>query len=159
MNSELSEIIAGTGLGIIKFGMTRDHIQMILGIPTEKDVYSYSGDEEDNTENWHYDDKEISLGFDEEDDWKLVTLSITSKDYNYSNFTPIGLNKLELTNKLKNLNVDDLEYEDMSTVESPSHELVSSDQLGINFWFDEDTLSEVQWGPLFADSETIKWPD
>ena len=47
----------------------------------------------------------------------------------------------------------------MSTVESPTHELISSDQLGINFWFDEDTLSEVQWGPLFVDDETIKWPE
>ena len=44
-------------------------------------------------------------------------------------------------------------------MESPSHELLASDFLGINFWFDEDQLSEVQWGPLFVDDESIDWPE
>ena len=47
----------------------------------------------------------------------------------------------------------------MSTVENPTHELYSSDSLGINFWFDDNKLSEIQVSPLFVDNETIKWPE
>jgi hypothetical protein len=64
-----------------------------------------------------------------------------------------------LKNELRSKGITDLEYEDCSSEESPSHELLSSDSLGMNFWFDEDQLSEIQWGPLFVDDETIDWPE
>ena len=47
----------------------------------------------------------------------------------------------------------------MATIESPTHELYSSDCLGINFWFDYNKLTEIQISPLFIDNNTIKWPE
>lgn len=153
-----NDIIEGVGLGKLKFGMEMSTVQLILGKPAEKDKYSYTK-EEDLTENWHYNDFELSLTFDQEDEWRLGTIAITTEDYKFLEFIPIGLTKEELILKLKENDVRDLELERWSTEEDPSHELLSSELLGINFWFDEDKLTEVQWGPFFLDEETIRWPE
>lgn len=156
----ISTIEAGQGLGDLKFGLERKDVELILGAPDEIETFSFSEDDEDDmTENWHYDALELSLSFDDSDDWRLGTISITSSQYLLKGFAPIGLSKDELESKLEALGVDDLEYDDWSPEETPVHELMASDSLGINFWFDEDKLSEVQWAPLFLDEETIIWPE
>ena len=158
MKANISEILEGVGLGEVKFGLERENVEQILGKPEEKENYSHSDGDDDLAENWHYDELELSLGFDEEDDWRLVTLAVTSQDYKFRDFTPIGLSKKELIEKLNAHKITDLEAEDWASAESPTHELLSSESLGINFWFDEDKLSEVQWSPLFLDDETVNWP-
>lgn len=149
----------GIGLGDVKFGILKSDLAFLLGKADEVDNYSYNDSGNDNTENWHYDSLELSVGFDEEDDWRLITLSISNKSYELFNFHPIGLNRQKLTDLLNKQGVKDLEHEDMATIESPTHELVSSDTLGMNFWFDDGQISEVQWGPFFIDDETIDWPE
>lgn len=157
-NQNINLIIEGEGLGDLKFGLYKDDVKLILGQPNEIEEYSYSNSDADLTESWHYDELDLSIGFDEEDDWRLVTIAISSSNYKFREFSPIGLSKDELTKKFDELNINDLEYEDWSSEESPSHELLTSDLLGINFWFDNNRLSEVQWGPHFIDDENIKWP-
>ena len=158
-NPSIKQILSGIGLGELRFGMTRDQIESVLGQPNEREKYSYDDLGDDFTENWHYDELELSLGFDQEEDWRLVTLAVTSKDFKYDKFIPIGLTKEQLSAELHNIVINDLDYEDWTTEESLSHELLSSKILGINFWFDEDSLTEVQWGPLLIDEETIDWPE
>ncbi len=157
-NQNINLIIEGEGLGDLKFGLYKDDVKLILGQPNEIVEYSYTNSDEDLTESWHYDELDLSIGFDEEDDWRLVTIAISSSNFKFRDFSPIGLSKDELTKKFDELNINDLEYEDWSSEESPSHELLTSDLLGINFWFDDNQLSEVQWGPHFIDDENIKWP-
>lgn len=153
MNPNIKEIKSGYGLGELKFGMTRDEVLNVLGAADEKETVSYTEEEGDQTENWHYDELELSLGFDQEDDWRLVTLSITSQDYEFNGVKIIGQTKEQLSAQLLASDVKDLEHEDMSTTESPTHELIASESLGINFWFEEDLLSEVQWGPVFNEED------
>ena len=38
-----------------------------------------------------------------------------------------------------------LGFDDLSSIENPSHELIFSDKLEMNFWFDQNSLSQVQW--------------
>lgn len=147
--AEISLIKEGKGLGDLTFGMTSKEAEALLGEAKEKEQHADVDDANELTENWHYDELELSLGFDKEDEWRLSALAITSADYKFRDFNPIGLTKLELTNKLKDSPIDDLEHEDWSTAESPNTELISSECLGINFWFDEDRLCEVQWVPLY----------
>jgi len=154
----ISTIEEGQGLGDLKFGLERKEVELLLGAPNEKESFSFSEEEDDMTENWHYDALDLSLNFDESDDWRLGTISVTSGQYLIKGFSPIGLSKDELETKLKAQGVDDLEYDDWSPEENPIHELMASESLGINFWFDDDTLSEIQWSPLFLDEDTIIWP-
>jgi len=158
MIENLQSIKPGTGLGILKFGMSREQAKELLGEPDEIEKYSYTEEEEEWTEAWHYDTLELSLGFDEVDDWKLTTLSVTSKFYELKNKKLIGLNKDEIISFLEEMDIDDYELEDWSSDESPGHELIVSEDSGLNFWFDEDTLHEIEWGPIWLDDNTFRWP-
>lgn len=159
MTKSNKNIQPGIGLGSVKFGMTRDQVEAILGEPGEKEMFSYTGDDDDIAELWHYDELELSASFDEEDDWRLVTLSVTGEDYLLEDMPVIGLTQEALRATLLKMDIDDLEYEDLSSAENPSHELIASDDYGLNFWLDNGIVSEIQWIPDFLDDENIDWPE
>lgn len=156
---DIKDIKAGEGLGIIKFGMTREQVKAILGEPDDVDTYSDSDLEDDSSESWHYDELEISLSFDEDTDWKLVTIAVSSPKYAFHNKNLIGLDSDALMQTLKPLEMGDYETEDWSSEEIPDHKLVSFPEVQMNFWLEDGELTEIQWGPLFVDEETIRWPD
>ncbi|WGD33692.1 hypothetical protein [Olleya sp. YS] len=159
MKQIFKKIKTGIGVGELKFGVSKDQAKKILGEPDDFEKYSYSNTEKDLTEIWYYKDLGLNISFDEEEDWRLCLITIESKTYLFENKIFIGQNKNETLSELKNLKIIDIEYEDMSTLENPTHELYSSDSLGINFWFDNNKLSEIQVSPLFKDNETINWPE
>jgi hypothetical protein len=153
------EIKPAIGLGDIKFGMTRDQVKKILGEPAEIEQLSYSDSDEDLTESWHYDDQDLSAGFDEDEDWRLVTLAISSQEYDISGKKLIGLNQEQLLAALAALKINDLETEDCSDDENPDSLLISSEEMGISFWLEDGMVSEIQWGPVITEEETILWPE
>lgn len=154
----IQEIKLGVGLGEIKFGMTRDQVKAILGEPDDVDQYSDSDIEGDSSESWHYDEREISLSFDEDTDWKLVTIAVSSPDYVLNSKKIIGMHKDEFFAWAEKLQLGDYDEEDWSSEEIPDHTLISYSEQQVNFWFEADELTEIQWGPLFVDEDTIKWP-
>ncbi len=158
MSTELMEVIAGQGLGGIKFGMQREDVKAILGDPDEIEIFNFEEDEEILNESWHYDELNISLSFDQEEDWKLVNLAVSGEEYKLGATNVIGMEREDLINFLRSMGYTELEYEDVSTLESPDHKLISSEALGMNFWMEKGILSEVQWSPIFEDEETILWP-
>ncbi|MBN1187980.1 MAG: hypothetical protein JXB49_37240 [Bacteroidales bacterium] len=159
MKDSLKEIKPGYGLGNIKFGITRNEVKAILGEPDDIDAFSYTGDDENLTETWIYGELELTIGFDQEEDWRLVMLTIASDFYTLNGKSLIGLNREELERQLKQMNIHDIEFEDMSSDDEPNQVLLEADSLSINFWLDEDRLDEIQWSPVFIDDDTIKWPE
>jgi hypothetical protein len=156
--SDIKSIESGQGLGVLKFGLTREEVKAILGQADEKETFSMGEEDESLTEGWHYDDLDLSLAFDEEDDWRLGTIAVSSDDFQFMGFSPVGLSKDQLADTLSEKGINDLIFEDLSSVELPAHHLLSSEFLGMNFWFDSDLLTEVQWGPLFNSNDEIIWP-
>ena len=154
----LKTIIPGVGINELKFGLQKSDVKSLLGTPDEFEKYSYTNDENNLTEVWYYDDLGLDVSFDDDDDWKLGLISIESNAYNLFDFIPIGLSIDKIKEQLKKHGVNDLIYEDWSNVESPLHELLSSEKLGINFWFDEEKCNEIQCSPLYIDENTIDWP-
>ncbi len=159
MIKELKEIKPGYGLGHIKFGMTRDDVKSLLGKPDEIDAHSYTDDKKELTETWYYHEFELSMTFDEEDDMRLVIISVDSKFYQFNTKIYVGLDKDSLFKKLDELGINDYLIEDCSTIESPDHHLIEIDSLSMNFWIDNGVLDEIQWSPEFIDDDTIKWPE
>lgn len=157
--NELKDIKPGYGLGSIKFGITREKAEELLGKPNEIETHSYSENEDDITETWHYDDLELSLEFDKEEDWRLVTISISSEAYEFEGKNLIGNSENTLIATFKELEIENFEVEELSPVENPSQILISIEELAINFWFDNDVLLEIQWCPLFNEDDTIDWPE
>lgn len=159
MKKELKEILPGIGLGELKFGLNRDQVKGMLGEPDEIEMYRYGDSEKDGTESWHYDELDLSIAFDEEEDWRLVTIAVSSEFFEYAGNKVINLTKKEVLSMLESLEIEDLEEEDMSETEEVKYELITSEELSINFWFEDDVLSEIQWGPQFLDDDTINWPE
>ena len=80
MKDSLKEILPGIGLGDIRFGMLSNNVFSILGSPNEIEIYCYFELPNAKSENWHYEDDELSIGFNEEEGWKLDTISINSDE-------------------------------------------------------------------------------
>lgn len=155
---DIKNIVLGEGLGQIKFGMTRDQVKAILGEPDDVDSYEDMDIEDDGSESWHYDELELSLSFDEEEDWRLVTIAVSAASYLFDGKEVIGMEKEAFLNQVDSLNIGESETEDWSSEEMPNHELVSYGDVQANFWFEDGTLTEIQWGPFFEDEDNIKWP-
>lgn len=157
MKKELQQINLGQGLGAIKFGMKRPQILELLGQPDEKEYYSNSDKEDDNTETWHYDEEEVSIGFDEEEEWRLVTIAVTSPHYTLESQSLIGKVFDVVEDELLKMEIDDLELEDDSEDNASKGKLMTSEEFELSLWFESDVLNEIQWGPLYGDDDEIEW--
>lgn len=159
MEIDITEILTGKGLGIIRFGMLSKDLILLLGVPDEIEVYCYSNNLNDRSEQWYFKEKEMSIYFNEEEGWKLETIAVNSDTFHFKNLIRMDQSMEKVKLDLKELGFEDLEFEDCSNIESPDHQLISVDEISMNFWFDHGRLSEIQWSPLFKDDETIIWPD
>lgn len=155
----MNEILIGKGFDEIRFGMTRDEVKKILGEPDEIDKYASSDEAEDNTEAYHYDEQELSVSFDEIDGWKLGSIAVSSPDAVLEGLKLVGINDEELLEKVAGLELGDNEREDVSSEESPDHEVISFYESSINFWIENGAVTEIQFGPLWDDqNEEVIWP-
>ena len=154
--TDIENIKIGIGLGDIKFGVSREELIKKIGDPTEIDQYTPVEDEDYLTESWHYDENELSVSFDEEDNWRLTTIAISSPNSLFHDIKLIGKKKGEVLDLLKDLNLIDPELEKLS--DDSNHLMASFIESSINFWFENDLLSEIQWGVLWEDEDTPKWP-
>ena len=154
-----NDIKIGTGLGSIKFGCTRDELKNLIGEPSEIDTYNASGEEDEFlTESWHYDEEEFSVSFDEEDNWKLTTIAVSSPEFTLNGIRLIGLSIIEVLNILEDENLGDNELEDLSD-KNVNHKLISFISASLNLWFEDNHLSEIQWGVLWENEDTPIWPE
>jgi len=159
MKVNVSDVIVGSGLGDIKFGYSKEKLKYLLGEPNEIDTYNASGEEDGYlTESWHYDEHEFSVSFDEEDNWKLTTISISSPECMFNGNQLVGK---EMDNVLQLLEKEDLgenELDDLSD-DNIDQKLISFLPSSLNLWFEDGKLSEIQWGVLWSDEDTPNWPD
>ncbi|SMO74274.1 hypothetical protein SAMN06265379_10696 [Saccharicrinis carchari] len=148
----MDNILIGEGMGNIRFGMTRDEVKKIWGQPDEIDTYSSSDMKDDNTEAYHYDEMEVSVSFDQLDGWHLSSIAVSSPEVRLEGLQLIGTSSEELLQKVAKLDLGEYEREDVSSVETPNHELISFYDADLNFWLENDQVTEIQFGPI-ADDE------
>lgn len=146
MNEKIKNIIPGKGLGSLEFGMHRQDVKNILGIPNEIERYRYTTQLPDETEIWFYEDLKLNVSFSSDDEWKMDTISINSNFYKLWDSIYIGQTMSETKTILKNKEISNFKHEDLSSLESPDHKLIDIIEQDINLWFDYQKLSEIQWG-------------
>lgn len=158
MKVNIKDVKIGIGLGDIEFGCTKEKLKYLLGEPTEKDIYNASGEEDGYmTESWHYDEQEFSVSFDEEDNWKLTTISSSSEVTLFKGKSLIGKSMDEVLELLADEDLGENELEDLSD-EEVSQKLITFLASSLNLWFEDDELTEIQWGVLWSDEDTPIWP-
>ena len=158
MKINVTDIKIGVGLGDIQFGCTKEKLKYLLGEPDEKDIYNASGEDDGFlTEAWHYDEYEFSVSFDEEDNWKLTTISISSPECNLNSKSLIGKDVDEIIQLLDDESLGENELDDLSD-DGIDHKLLCYLSSSLNLWFENEKLSEIQWGVLWSDEDTPIWP-
>ena len=159
MKVNVKDIKIGHGLGDIIFGNSKEKIKHLLDEPGETDTFNASGEEDGYlTEAWHYDDQEFSLSFDEEDNWKLTTISISSPEATFNGNQLIGKGMDEVLQFFDKEELGENELDDLSD-EGTDQKLVSFLRASLNLWFEDGKLSEIQWGVLWSDEDTPSWPE
>lgn len=156
MKKDLQNIISGIGLGYLKFGITREQVKSFLGEPDE--VEKSDLDDESLSETWHYDDLELSMSFDQEEDWKLVAISVSSDFYEFEGLKLIGMTKDEFLSVLEEKGIKDIELEDSITEDKVLLEHYFSDAKAMSFWVEDGVVADVQWTIAFIDEDTVDWP-
>lgn len=147
------EIKIGLGLGKITFGSNKDSVKNILGDPNETEVLDVPiDDEEFSLEQWHYDDLELSASFDQDEGEILDTLAVSSDEYTINGISLIGKKIDEINNLLNTLHLGAFEKDQISDEEENSI-IYSFIDSNMNFWFEDDELTEIQWGPIYMNDE------
>jgi hypothetical protein len=153
MKENSKNIEVGKGFGAILFGMTRDEVKKLAGEPDEIESYDHDDVDGGKAEAWHYDDPEISFSFEEFNDWNLTSIAVSAPDFKLEGKMLMGLKIDEVTKILKEMKIGEVELVDYSSADSPDLHLVTIDEAGLNLWFDEGVLTEIQWSPLWDEEE------
>lgn len=148
------EIKLGIGVNEIQFGMERSDVKKLLGEPTEKELFSYSEEDEDLTEVWHYDEHDFSLSFDEADNWRLIMIAASSEDYTIKGKEVLGFEYDKVVKILEELGYTDLYEEELEE----GDKVIKVEQDSLNIWFDDNIATELQWGPRWDDEDSPIFP-
>lgn len=149
-------IIIGQGVGKIKFGMTQAQVESVMGKPDE--VEEFTHDDEGKCVTLYYDDAGIDFAFESEDDFKLSHLSVSDEDFNIENKLHVGMTLDDSIAVSKELGFGEFSVEETNDGVSKVT-LYEFDEKSLNLWFSQKVLVEMQVGPLWADEETIIWPE
>lgn len=147
------EIRLGKGLGKIKFGLTMEEVEELLGEPEEIE----ESDEEDEFEHqaWNYWEEGYSLYFDKEDDYKLSCIETANRDVKLWEERIFEMSQEQLKRLFADHGYEDLEEEEMETGETR----ISYEKEMIDLYFDEDQLIAVNFGVFINDNLEVVWPE
>lgn len=149
------------GMGVLglEFGMNRNDVKEILGKPDEIEKIRPEEDDEDDgmVEVWHYDEHELSISFDENEDWLVVAMAVSSPDYLFQGVNMIGVSSEEVMQQLDLMGYQALyEVEDLPIEEGDGvneYEVCSVYSAGLHIWFENGMTTEMQWGPVWEEDE------
>jgi len=141
------EILPGKGWGKVKFGMNEKDLEKILGAPDEIEA-----DEKDQLSYHHYDDITASFTFDGSEDGKLSTIVVADGKSTLFGEDIFVLSPDRIKQILKGQGCKGI------SVEGDVEKVMEAEELEMIFWFENDELMEIQWGPFFADEDQILWP-
>lgn len=155
-------ILPEIGFDKVKFGQTRDEVIAILGKPDEIVDNENYGDGELATI-FYYDEPQISLSFDKEENYRLVEISFDDEEFDMNGDIKVGMpieNAVEAADKagIGECYEQDLADElDQEQIDAQVRLFVYEDK-NVCLWSEDGLLSTIQIGPAFIDDDTISWP-
>lgn len=151
------KIIPGVGFGEIKFGMSQDEVENILGEPDEVEEQNYGQGEA--AEVYYYDELGISMSFDAEEEFRLVEISFEDDNFLLYDLIHVGQPIEEVLTLADKAQMGAYDLEDLTDDGFEGKELYSFEAPNINFWSDDKVLSSIQIGPFWIDDDHVKWPE
>ena len=93
----------------------------------------------------HYDSMELSASFDEENNWKLSSITVNSDAFHINDIYLFNCSKIEFLKKIETLDLGTYEI-DVYNEEEYSSTTFYFKLNNISFWFENDALQKIQWG-------------
>ncbi|MCX2740562.1 hypothetical protein [Pontibacter anaerobius] len=147
------DIRLGKGLGKIKFGLTMDEVEELIGEPEEVE----ESDEEDEFEHqaWNYWEEGYSLYFDKEDDYRLSCIETANREVLIFGERVFEMSREQILQLFADHDIINPEEEEAETGETR----ISFEKEMIDLYFDEDQLIAVNFGVFINDDLEVVWPE
>jgi hypothetical protein len=153
---DLENIKIGQGLGCLIFGMKPEEIECILGEPEIKN--HFKDDQEDYIE-WHFESEKIYVYFDAEDDFRLSNISCERLSCKLLDQNLIGETYNKILRFLENSHLGSFKsIPNYLKDDENSVSLIECSKACINFWFEDNQLQTIQFGPQINNEDQIIWP-
>jgi len=147
-----NEIILGQGLGDLKFGLTMEEVEAIMGKAEEVET---SEEEEDfEYEVWNYWDEGYSCYFDEDDDYRLGLIETANENVTMFGKKIFAMKQAEVEALLKENGVNNPEKETLETGEKH----ITFEKEMLDMYFDKEALITVKFGVFVSDDLEVLWP-
>ena len=153
MEEQSKRIELEEGIGLIKFGISRNKLREIAGEPDEIESYQHAEVEGRQAEAWHYDEAGLSFAFEEFNDWRLASIAVSSPEYTLRGMALHGRPYDEVVSFIRKFKFGELIEEDLGKEDSVEMKLVTIDEVGLNLWFENDILSEIQFSQVWNGDE------
>ncbi|MDD2563926.1 MAG: hypothetical protein PHU27_06900 [Salinivirgaceae bacterium] len=154
MVNNLKEILIGEGLGEIRFGMTQKEVKKILSAPDEVEVIPFSDEKDDAIESWHYDEHEFSLSFDKAYENRLTSIAISALDATLNGVALVDKTRTEVIKAIEKMDLGNFEEETVEEDPEAVVKLLTFFESGVSLWFENEYLTEIQWGLLDDEEES-----
>ncbi|RIJ37639.1 hypothetical protein [Pontibacter oryzae] len=147
------DIRLGKGLGKIKFGLTMEEVEELLGEPEEVE----ESDEEDEFEHqaWNYWEDGYSLYFDKEDDYRLSCIETANREVQIWGERIFEMSRAQIIQLFADNDITNPEEEEAETGETR----ISFEKEMIDLYFDEDQLIAINFGVFINDDLEVMWPE
>lgn len=132
------------GLGDVKFLSTVDEFISMIGQPDDDELIQEKISKF-NSRILHYDSLELSASFDEENNWKLTSITVNSDAFHINDIYLFNCSKIDFLKKIEPLDLGTYEI-DVYNEEDYSSTTYYFKQNNISFWFENDALQKIQWG-------------
>ena len=132
------------GLGDVKFLSTVDEFISMIGQPDDDELIQEKISKF-NSRILHYDSLELSASFDEENNWKLSSITVNSDAFHINDIYLFNCSKIDFLKKIEPLDLGTYES-DVYNEEDYSSTTYYFKQNNISFWFENDALQKIQWG-------------
>ena len=127
----------------MEFGTNRDEIRDLLGAPDEIEAFTFT-EEQLKGEDWHYDEFELSMSFDEASDWTLSTIATSNPRCSFSGLRPIGMSEASFVEALELLELGEFQKENFKDEDGEESLMIVYPSLKIYFWIVEGEVSEIE---------------
>lgn len=151
--TELDHICLHEGIGVIRFGASKDDVIDILGTEFEEESFV------EGHISISYPDHQVTFTFWEDFDLRLGYIGTERKSAKLLGESLIGLRndrvKTFITESLKCPITEEsgCEHED-----GHIQEWLDVDDKSLVFWFTDDVLYQIEWSCAWVDGDTPDWP-
>lgn len=153
--NDIYKIRLKIGFGDLRFGDSREQVETYLGKPDSMEV-----DDTLNDIIWYYDFLGGYVSFDEDDEYRLGTIEVSSNLFTTNNQSLIGKSKSEVLSYLNDWGIKDPEVT-RSYLEEENDQrslLLYFEAECLYLWFEDEYLTEIQWGYIVDDNDQVVWP-